>query len=269
MAHILDEIVVYKRDFLEHSIKQRSLDEIKSRLADRADSTAPPSFADAIARKPDQPLNVIAEVKKASPSKGIIREDFDPVRIAESYAEHGASAISVLTDEKFFKGSLDYLREVRRALPSVPLLRKDFTIHEYQVYEAREAGASVVLLIAAILDKHQLVDYRELAIDLGMNALIEVHSEKEADIVAESGAKIIGINNRNLKNFEVDIAQTQRVMKLLGAPLDGYIFIGESGIHTAEDAALASSYGVDAILVGESLMKQDNPGKGIPELRGL
>jgi indole-3-glycerol phosphate synthase len=264
---ILDQIVAYKREFLEHTRRQRTLADVRARLTEK--TGAPASFENAIRRETNAPLNVIAEVKKASPSKGIIREDFEPVRIAESYAEHGASAISVLTDEEFFKGSLDFLRAINRALPQVPLLRKDFTIDEYQVYEAREAGASAVLLIAAILDKHQLTDYRLVAADLGMGALVEVHSEREADLVAESGAKIIGINNRNLKTFEVDIAQTERVMKLLGAPLPGYIFIGESGIHTPADADQAKAYGVDAILVGESLMKQKEPGAGIPALRGL
>lgn len=266
MADILDEIVAYKREFLDTVQRKRSLTDIKARLGE---VSAPPSFAQAIARKPGEPLNVIAEVKKASPSKGIIREDFNPVAIAESYAEYEASAVSVLTDEHFFQGNLDYLRAIRKNLPSLPLLRKDFTINEYQIYEAREAGASAVLLIAAILDKYQLADYRSLAEDLGMDALTEIHSEAEADLVAETGARIIGINNRNLKNFEVDIAQTQRVMRLLGAPLSGYIFIGESGIHTSEDAELISTYGVDAILVGESLMKLKEPGTGIPVLRGL
>ncbi len=266
MAHILDEIVAYKREFVDHACRGRSLADIRARL----DGLAPaPAFGAAIKRPADAPLNVIAEVKKASPSKGVIREDFDPVHIAESYAEHGAAAISVLTDEEFFKGHLDYLRQVRKALPSTPLLRKDFTISEYQIYEAREAGASAILLIAAILDRFQLVEFRELAASLGMDALTEVHSEAEADMVAEAGSKIIGVNNRNLKNFEVDIAQTQRVMKLLGAPLPGFIFIGESGIHTAEDAEVAAGYGVDAILVGESLMRLDEPGTGIAVLRGV
>jgi len=266
MAHILDEIVAYKREFLENAIRTRSLADIKKNLSE---VPPPPSFAGAIRREASQPLNVISEVKKASPSKGIIREDFDPVYIAENYAEHGASAISVLTDEHFFKGSLDYLRQIRKAVPQTPLLRKDFTIAEYQIYEAREAGAAAVLLIAGVLDRYQLVDFRELANSLGMDALTEVHSEKEADMVAESGAKIIGINNRNLKTFEVDLAQTQRVMNLLGAPLPGYIFIGESAIKDADDAAIIAGYGVDAILVGESLMKLKEPGTGIPALRGL
>ncbi len=266
MAHILDEIVAYKREFVDHVVRQHPLADIRAKLSE---IPQPPRFAEAIRRGEGKPLNVIAEVKKASPSKGVIREDFEPVRFAESYAENGASAISVLTDEKFFQGNLDYLRAIRKALPEVPLLRKDFTINEYQVYEAREAGAAAVLLIAGVLDKYQLVDYRELARNLGMDALTEVHSEKEADLVAESGAKIIGINNRNLKTFEVDIAQTQRVMQLLGAPLPGYIFIGESAIKDADDAAIMAEYGVDAILVGESLMRLKEPGSGIPALRGL
>lgn len=266
MATILDEIVAYKREFLENAKRVRGLAEIKSRLSE---AVSVPSFAGAIAREKDAPLNVIAEVKKASPSKGIIREKFEPVAIAESYAEHGASAISVLTDEKFFQGHLDYLKAIRAAVPQVPLLRKDFTVDEYQIFEAREAGASAVLLIAGVLDKYQLVDYRELATSLGMDALTEVHSEAEADMVAESGARIIGINNRNLKTFECDLAQTQRVMRLLGAPLPGYIFIGESAIKDADDAETILGYGVDAILVGESLMRLDEPGTGIPALRQL
>ena len=266
MAHILDEIVAYKREFVEAAMRARTLADIRARLGE---VPAAPSFAAAITRQPGAALNVIAEVKKASPSKGIIRENFEPVAIAESYAENGASAISVLTDEKFFQGHLDYLRQIRKAVPATPLLRKDFTVHEYQVYEAREAGAAAVLLIAGVLDKYHLVDFRELANSLGMDALTEVHSEREADMVAESGAKIIGINNRNLQTFEVDLAQTQRVMNLLGAPLPGYIFIGESAIRNADDAATISEYGVDAILVGESLMRLEQPGTGIPELRGL
>lgn len=266
MAHILDEIVAYKREFLDAAMRQKPLAEVKAQLGDLA---APPDFAAALARPAGAPLNVIAEVKKASPSKGIIRPDFNPVAIAESYAEHGAAAISVLTDEKFFQGNLDYLRTIREAVPQVPLLRKDFTVHEYQIYEAREAGASAVLLIAGVLDKYELTDFRELAADLGMAALTEVHSEREADMVAESGARIIGINNRNLKTFETDIAQTQRVMRLLGAPLPGYIFVGESAIQSADDARTMADYGVDAILVGESLMRLPNPGAGIAELRGV
>ncbi len=268
MPKILDDIVAYKRDFLDHTRRGCSLAEIKSRMNDAAGG-APPDFAGAIRRQAGQPINVIAEVKKASPSKGIIREDFNPVDIGESYARHGASAISVLTDEQFFKGNLGFLRSIRSALPAMPLLRKDFTIDEYQIYEAREAGAAAILLIATILDKHQLVDYRELAAELGMAALVEVHSEREADLVAETGAKIIGINNRNLQTFDVDLAQTDRIMKLLGAPLEGVIFVGESAIHTREDAEQIESYGTDAILVGESLMKLDDPGTGIPVLRGL
>lgn len=266
MAHILDEIVAYKREFVAQAARQRSLADIKARLADAAPA---PDFKAALHRPEGAPLRVIAEVKKASPSKGIIREDFDPVATATSYATHGAAAISVLTDEKFFQGHLDYLRAIREAVPATPLLRKDFTVGEYQIYEAREAGAAAVLLIAGVLDRHELVDLRELAEGLGMAALTEVHTEAEADMVAEGGAKIIGVNNRDLRTFEVDIAQTQRVMKLLGAPLPGYVFIGESGIHTAEDAATVAAYGVDAILVGESLMRLDTPGAGIPVLQGL
>lgn len=261
MPMILDQIVAYKREFLADAQRRRTLSDVKARMAD-----APPAldFRTAITRGND--LRVIAEVKKASPSKGIIREDFEPVSIAASYAEHGAGAISVLTDEQFFKGHLNYLREVRKHVSHVPLLRKDFTIDEYQVYEAREAGASAVLLIASILDRHQLVGLRELAENLGMAALTEVHSEKEADLVAELGATLIGVNNRDLRDFKVDLHQTERVLQLMGAPIPGYTFVAESGISKPEDVDYLRTIPVDAILVGESFMREKNPGDGIDRL---
>lgn len=265
MSAILDEIITYKREFLEATKRQVPLPELKARMLDMP---APPLFSPAIHRGTQDEINVIAEVKKKSPSKGILREDFDPLRIALDYAEHGASSISVLTDEKFFDGRLEYLRQIRAEVPEVPLLRKDFVIDEYQIYEARDAGAAAILLITSVLDKYQLVDYRDLAKDLGMDALTEVHHEAEADRAAELGARIIGVNNRDLQTFEVDLKQTQRIMRLLGAPLPGYLFVAESGISTYKDVDFLSALGADAILVGETLMREKKPGLGIYKLLG-
>jgi len=265
VARILDEIVAYKKEFVLVCKLRSPLIELKGRATEMP---APPLFAPAIHRAADEDVNVIAEVKKASPSKGVIREDFDPLRIAVDYAEHEASAISVLTDEKFFQGDLAYLRQIRSEIDSVPLLRKDFTIDEYQIYEARAAGAGAILLIASILDKFQLVDYRKLAQELGMEALTEVHTEAEADRVAELGARIIGVNNRDLQTFSVDIKQTEKIIRLLGGPMPGFIFIAESGISKPEHVDYLRTVGVDAILVGESLMREKSPGLAILQLLG-
>ncbi|MBX7247233.1 MAG: indole-3-glycerol phosphate synthase TrpC [Candidatus Sumerlaeaceae bacterium] len=260
---ILDDIVAYKRDFVAARKRQIPLVEIKERAADML---PPPAFLAAIHRGADEDINVIAEVKKKSPSKGIIREDFDPIRIAIDYAEHDAAAISVLTDEQFFDGRLDYLRQIRGELTETPLLRKDFTIDEYQIYEAREAGAAAILLITGILDKFQLVGFRELAEDLGMAALTEVHTEREADFAAEHGARIVGVNNRDLNTFDVDLKQTQKILQLLGGPRKGFVFVAESGISKPAHVEYLRQVGVDAILVGESLMREPKPGKALVKL---
>lgn len=267
MSNILQSIVDYKKEFVAAAKSRVSLEDIKAQAKDALQAA---SFGEAIKRaSADEPVRVIAEVKKASPSKGIIREDFHPVDIAQNYTEHGASAISVLTDEHYFKGSLDYLTAIHGAVPRTPLLRKDFTIDEYQIYEAKAAGASAVLLITGILDKHELVGFRELANELGMDALTEVHLEKEGDIAAENGATIIGVNNRDLRTFHVDLSQTLKIINLLGGPRKGITFVAESGIATRSDVVEVENYGVDAILVGESLMRLDLPGTGIPALIGL
>jgi indole-3-glycerol phosphate synthase len=262
-ASILDEIIEYKREFVEHQKKIVPLSDLKSRAMD---FPAPPVFAAAIHRGADEEVNVIAEIKKKSPSKGIIREDFDPLRIAIDYAEHGAAAISVLTDEKYFDGRLSYLREIRAELEEVPLLRKEFIIDEYQVYEARDAGAAAILLIAAVLDRYQLVGFRDLAKELGMSALTEVHLEREADLAAEHGARIIGINNRDLRDFSVDIKQTEKIIRLLGGPRPGFIFVAESGISEPVHVDFLRGVGVDAMLVGEGLMRQPKPGEALSKL---
>lgn len=260
---ILDEIVAYKREYVAACKSHCPLGELKSQIPDLP---PPASFLSAIQRCDEVVPKVIAEIKKASPSKGIIREDFRPVEIAQTYADHGADALSVLTDEEFFQGRLDYLIAVHEAFPQLPLLRKDFTIDEYQIYEARVAGASCVLLIAAILDKYQLVDYRELAHELGMAALTEVHLEKEADLAAEHGARLIGINNRDLRTFDVDLHTTERIIKLLGGTSSDFTFVAESGIGKAEDVAYLAKLGVDAMLIGESFMRAPDPGAALAKL---
>jgi indole-3-glycerol phosphate synthase len=212
-------------------------------------------------------LGLIAEVKKASPSKGIIREDFDPVWIAERYAEGGASCLSVLTDEKFFQGSLEYLRNVRSAV-SLPALRKDFVIESYQLFEARAAGADCVLLIAACLDPHLLADLHAEAVEeCGLDVLVEIHDEREWEAVVNAmpaPPPMAGINNRNLHDFTVTLETTRRVApEVTGA---GSFLVAESGIFTPADVAFVKEAGAGAILVGESLMRQKDPGEAAREL---
>jgi indole-3-glycerol phosphate synthase len=196
---------------------------------------------------------LIAEVKKASPSAGVICADFDPVRIAREYERAGASCLSVLTDEKFFQGSLDYLRSIRSAV-ALPLLRKDFIIDERQILEAAEWGADAILLIAAILSDAQLRDFQTLARESGLAALVEAHDEDEMRRALAADASLIGVNNRNLKTFKVDLATTERLAALL-PQTNRPLLVAESGIHVTEDARRVHKAGAGAILVGESLMR--------------
>jgi len=202
---------------------------------------------------------LIAEVKKASPSKGVICQDFDPVRIAKAYEAAGASCLSVLTDEKFFQGSLDYLRQIRAAV-NLPLLRKDFIIDERQILEAIEWGADAILLIVAILDDTRLKRFHELAREAGMAVLVEVHDEAELERALAIGARLIGANNRDLKTFKVDLATTERLAaKLFSSPHQQDVFlVAESGILTRSDVTLLVKAGAGAILVGESLVRGGN-----------
>ena len=209
-------------------------------------------------------IRLIAEVKKASPSKGLIRPDFDPVEIAKTYEQAGASAISVLTDEKYFQGRLDYLKAVREAV-GLPLLRKDFIIDPYQIYEARAAGADAILLIVAALSKSELSEFMILADELGMASLVEVHAAEELDIALETGVRIIGINNRNLQTFETKLETT---LELAARVPPDKVLVSESGIFTRADVERLMEVGVDAILVGESLMREPDPGVKVKELLG-
>ena len=228
-------------------------------------------------------IALIAEVKKASPSAGVICQDFDPVRIAKEYEAAGASCLSVLTDEKFFQGSLDYLRQIRAAV-KLPLLRKDFIIDERQILEAIEWGADAILLIVAILSDEQLKKFHSLAMEAGLAALVEVHDEPELERALKIGAKLIGVNNRNLKNFNVDLATTERLAAKLirrtgvapvsnlnnenGDRLDACptLLVAESGIHTRADVERLVKCGAKAILVGESLMRGGDIQSKIHEL---
>lgn len=216
-------------------------------------------------KKPRQGnIALIAEVKKASPSAGVICRDFDPVKIAKEYETAGASCLSVLTDEKFFQGSLDYLRQIRAAV-KLPLLRKDFIIDERQILEAIEWGADAILLIVAILTDEQLKKFHSLAIEAGLAALVEVHDEAEMERALKIGAELIGMNNRDLKTFKVDLATTERLAAKISK---SHLLVAESGIHTRADVERLKKCGAGAILVGESLLRDGNIQSKIRELIG-
>ena len=212
-------------------------------------------------------IGLIAEVKKASPSAGVICPNFDPVRIATEYEAAGASCLSVLTDEKFFQGSLDYLRQIRAAV-KLPLLRKDFIIDERQILEAIEWGADAILLIVAILDDERLKRFHTLATEAGLAVLVEVHDEAELNRALPLGAELIGVNNRNLKTFKVDLATTENLAEKLrqSEPGRAKLLVAESGIHTRADVARLKKSGAAAILVGESLVRHGNIAAKVREL---
>ncbi len=201
-------------------------------------------------------INIIAEVKKASPSKGIIREDFDPVEIAKAYERGGAKAISVLTDEKFFQGSPFYLRQVAEAV-KLPVLRKDFIVDEFQIYGAKALGASSYLLIVTILSDSELKDFIDLGRELGMEPLVETHTEEEVERALKAGAEIIGVNNRDLKTFTVSLSTTLKLLPLIKS--EGKLAVSESGIKGKDDLIMLREAGVDAFLIGETLMRSENP----------
>jgi indole-3-glycerol phosphate synthase len=210
------------------------------------------SFRSAL-KRPDGKLALIAEIKKASPSAGLIAPSFNPVEIAKDYGRAGADAISVLTDEQFFQGTLDHLVDVRCAV-ALPLLRKDFVLDEVQITESVAAGADAILLIVAAMDQKRLIDLRTAAAKYRLDALVEVHTREELNRALEAGAEIVGINNRNLATFEVDLSVTEKLCKEIP---DEIVLVSESGIKSAEDVARLEGWGVDAILVGEALMRGD------------
>lgn len=209
-------------------------------------------------------ISYICEVKKASPSKGIIAEDFPYVQIAKEYELAGASAISVLTEPQWFKGENRYLKEISENV-SIPLLRKDFTVCEYQIYEAKLIGASAILLICALLDTDTIREWIKLCDSLGLSALVEAHTEEEVMLAIKAGARVIGVNNRNLKDFTVDITTCTRLRGLV--PND-ILFVGESGIKTSSDIADLRNAGVNGVLIGETLMRSADKAKALEELNG-
>jgi len=256
---ILDTILEHKRLEVLESRNRFPAAELAARARDQQ---PPRDFRAAMTGR--RVVRLIAEMKKASPSAGVIREDFEPGRLAAECERAGAAAVSVLTDEHFFQGNLDYLAQVKDRV-GLPVLRKDFIIDEYQVYEARAAGADALLLIVRALAASDLKRLLELAGELGMHALVEVHCEDEVETALNAGAEIIGINNRDLETFSTDLATTVRLRKLIG---DDKTVVSESGISSRRDIELLERVGVDAVLVGEVIMRSADVGAKVRELLG-
>ncbi|AUH50782.1 indole-3-glycerol phosphate synthase TrpC [Chromobacterium sp. ATCC 53434] len=260
MSDILDTIIATKRQEIAAALNSRPLAAVRADAEarqDRRDFVAALRAKHALGK-----AGVIAEIKKASPSKGVIREDFQPAAIAASYAAHGAACLSVLTDRQYFQGDASYL-EAARAACHLPALRKDFIVDEYQVYEARAMGADCILLIAAALELPKMKALETLARELGMAVLVEVHNEAELDAALALETELVGVNNRNLRSFEVSLTTTLKLLPRIG---DGRIAITESGIATIDDVRLMRSSGVHTFLVGEAFMREAEPGEALQRL---
>lgn len=261
MATILDTIAQHNRELVSEKKQKVSLEAMKAQaLALSCDTGFP--FRKALAA---EGISYICEVKKASPSKGLIAPDFPYLDIAKEYEAAGASAISCLTEPKWFLGKDEYVKEIAAAV-SIPVLRKDFTVDEYMIYEAKVLGASAILLICALLDEETLRRWRELAEALGMDALVEAHDEDEVLTALRSGARIIGVNNRNLKDFTVDVNNSTKYRKLVPYPT---LFVSESGISTRADIEILEQNGTNAVLIGETLMRSPNKKEMLDRLNGL
>ena len=257
---ILKKIVARKLEEIDERSANISLDELKAQLDD---ADAPRGFVQSLKDKiAAGQSGVIAEIKKASPSKGVLREHFVPAEIAKSYADHGAACLSVLTDVDFFQGGDAYLKQAHAAC-SLPVIRKDFIVDPYQVYEARAMSADCILLIVACLTDRQLADLNALAMKLGMDVLIEVHDAEELERALKVPNPMIGINNRNLRTFDVSL---QTTLDLLASISDDRLVVTESGIHAPEDVALMREHNVNAFLVGEAFMRADEPGEKLAAL---
>ncbi|MDP1633691.1 MAG: indole-3-glycerol phosphate synthase TrpC [Gallionellaceae bacterium] len=268
MSDILNKILAVKNQEVAAAISAKPLPAMR---AEAEQAAAPRDFVGAIrgriaAGKPA----VIAEIKKASPSKGVIRANFLPGEIAASYAQHGAACLSVLTDEQFFQGCAVYLQQARAAC-ELPVLRKDFMLHEYQVYQARAMGADAILLIAAALTLHQMKTLEALAHKLGMAVLVEVHDAKELETALQLATPLVGINNRNLHTFEVTLQTTLDLLPVIAASDKGRdrIVVTESGIFSVEDVKLMRHHQVHAFLVGEAFMRADDPGVELAKVFGV
>ncbi|BAZ22887.1 indole-3-glycerol phosphate synthase [Kalymmatonema gypsitolerans NIES-4073] len=263
--HILEEIVWHKQQEVAVMKEQLPFSDLQLQI-----SLAPAvrNFLNALRQNPIKP-SIIAEVKKASPSKGVIRADFEPVKIASAYERGGASCISVLTDEKFFQGSFENLRLIRNSV-GLPLLCKEFVIDPYQIYKARVNGADAVLLIAAILSDETLQDFLHIIDDLSMTALVEVHTLTELDrVLALSNVQLVGINNRNLEDFNLDLETTKHLLSERKEKLRSLdiTVVSESGLYTSSDLAFVAQAGAEAVLIGESLVKQADLEQAVKELR--
>jgi indole-3-glycerol phosphate synthase len=257
---ILNTIAAVTRERVDAAKQARPLNEIKAKaLAMNADTGFP--FEKAIAK---DGISFICEVKKASPSKGLIAEKFPYVEIAKEYENAGADAISVLTEPFYFQGRDGYLTAIRKAV-NIPLLRKDFVVDEYMVYEAKKIGADAILLICSILSKNQLQEYAGIANELGLSALVEAHDEREVEMAKSSGARIIGVNNRNLKDFTVDIDNSVRLRKLVP---DEILFVSESGMKTRADIERLENNHTNAVLIGETFMRSTDKAAMLKELSG-
>ena len=261
MAKILDEIIKKTREDVEKRKKEYPLEWLGRSLS--FNPFIPKDVQSALRSTEDNPYRIIAEVKKASPSKGIIREDFDPVLIAQQYTEGGADALSILTEPHFFQGSLDYLGMIRRYV-SVPLLRKDFIIDKYQLVEALAFGADFVLLIAKALSRKELKELFNYALHLGLDVLVEVHDKADLVKAMFAGANIIGINHRNLETFKMDMNLSEKLIPLIP---NGKIIVAESGINDHETVVELGKVGADAFLVGEHFMRQDDVTAAIREVK--
>lgn len=257
---ILDEIFAHKRLEVAAAKKERSVSDLDAAIKD---APIPPDFSAALRGSSDTAPRLIAEVKYRSPSKGILCPDFEPLGLARAYAENGAAAISTLTDKKYFGGCLDHLREIAALNLGVPLLRKDFIFDPYQLLEARAAGASAALLIVAMLDLEQLRRLLAAAHELGLEALVEVHTQNEVEQALEAGALVIGVNNRDLHSFNVSLETSLQLRSLIPAEV---VMVAESGIHTSEDVARLAAAGVDAMLIGESLVTAPDVGAKVREM---
>ncbi|MBI4489799.1 MAG: indole-3-glycerol phosphate synthase TrpC [Deltaproteobacteria bacterium] len=254
--HVREELEVRQRRMPPSALRDRPLFHLPSRGFEESLQGGSPACATADRRR------IIAEVKRASPSQGLIREDFDPVKIAKDFAVNGASALSILTEERFFQGSLLYLERIKKEV-SLPLLRKDFIVDGYQILEARSFGADAVLFIAALLDPVLLQELKDQARSLSLDALVEVHTEPELGSALEAGARLIGINNRNLRTFELNLETTERLLPMVPP---GISVVCESGIESLEQIKRLESLGVHIFLVGEALMRSPDPGEKLRKL---
>ena len=267
MSDILDKIIAVKRDEIAAAMQKLPLAAMR---ADAESRVLTRDFVGALRAKvkAGKPA-VIAEIKKASPSKGVIREDFIPADVAQSYSENGAACLSVLTDRQFFQGQPDYLKQARASC-QLPVLRKDFMVDAYQIYESRAMGADCILLIAACLDDAQLADLEAIAQSLDMAVLVEVHDRAEAERALRLNTPLFGINNRNLKTFEVTLATTLQMVKDMPELSDGQrLVVSESGIVTRDDVLRLGAAGVNAFLVGEAFMRADDPGQALAAMFNL